>query len=162
MRTPQTLKSWASWSFLFNDLGHAELPHYCLAVNLVTMSYKLQPEFTWFCSKLCSHKPMCGISMPVCESTWGRGAELPLHCSLHTGVLLALYCAGVNALGRGVRKTKQELSALQAASTSFMCTYTAAIITKARREAVQEIMKSHSVYREWKFSTDVGVFFCIH
>ena len=59
-------------------------------------------------------------------------------------------------------RARLGLSALVAASASVIYTHTAAIITQARKEMVQEIVKQHVVYREWKFSTDVGVFFRVH
>lgn len=89
----------------------------------------------------------------------GRGAELPLYCSLHICLLL---CAGMNALDKSVWRARLGLSPLMAASASLICTYTVALRTQARKEMVQDIMTQHLVYREWKFSTDVGVLFCIH
>lgn len=46
------------------------------AANLATISCKLQPEFMWFCFKPCRHEPTYVLSMPACESVWGRASEL--------------------------------------------------------------------------------------
>lgn len=70
-----------------------------------------------------------------------------------------LLCAGVNALGKCVWKARLGLSALMAASASLI---SSSYHNTGKKGMVQEIMKKHLVFREWKFSTDVGVFFCIH
>ena len=152
MRTLKTLKPWA-WQPL--PLSNLELPHYCLVVNLATISCKLQPEFRRFYFQLCKHKPIYVLSTRACE----EGVQSCLHVVHY----ISVRCSGqvwrqqASACGRqgwGYLRSRLLLP--------WSCTHAAAIVTRAGKEAVQWITRQHLVYREWKFSTDVGVFFCIH
>lgn len=104
--THKLLKSWAWQSLPFNNL---ELLHYCLAINLATISCKLQPDFRQFYFQLWNHRPVYVLATQECED----GAQA---CHYVVHYMCVLLCADMNALNKCTWRARLGLSALMAAS----------------------------------------------